>query len=255
MKIKHLVMLLCIALFLSAPVSAASKKTVYVLTKVVIANSENTGYNRTINYKYTDGGLIESEKSKGLSETSTYTYSHSYKYDENNNLISDKYTHDNVTGKTKFYYKNNKVYKAKVPNWNYVMGGASYDGTYSVNKYKWNGENQVAVAYGKYNTESIFRFDALGRKYWEHYNNERVLIYDSNGFCIKDWNGGLERNWTIKKFKGTRLLEADWVQNTYRGTFTAKYTYKKIKVDKKVAKKVKLQQASIIINGRPLEMI
>lgn len=248
-RIRYLFLfLLCI--LIAVPTSAASKKTVYVLTKAVITNSERDVYNYTETFEYTADGLIK-KRTKNYSDE---TFVKSYKYNKTKNLTEYKYKTDRYTAVTKFKYKKGKVYKALVPNID-LLPDKTYgpDGTYETRKYKWKGENKVVVSYSR--GSSTHEYDSLGRKYSEPYNNSRVLVYDSNGFCIKDYNGGLERNWTIKKAKGGRLLEADWVQYTYRGTFTAKYTYKKLKVNADLAEKIRLQQASLIIEGRQLETI
>ena len=223
----------------------ASKKTVYVLTKLSTTSNDGSGeFTWGYNYKYNADGLLVRYGSIGAPSSTyikiaydgtapkrrvAYGVTEKYACDKKGRITKCVYTTgDDPSSQTKnvktfAYDSKGRIEKAKY-TMEYGSGDESHTST-QVSTYKHDGKGRVSSC----KTESVYDGDTS--------SSTLKYTYDKKGNLTKISNGSYD---SVNKYKDGRLDSRTAWGSTY------KYKYAAMKVDASVAAKVKKQQWAIL---------
>lgn len=231
-----------------ARVQAASKKSVYVVTKIKVMEGKSK---TTIKLTYNKTGLLKTIDSPIVDEKSIETFT----YNKNNQLI--KMVDDSV-----FHgEKNHSVFKYSWKKGRKVSKTEIYDGNPILLKYTYNSKGQIVSETGgmggkttyKYKMGQVFKSDNEQLHYkanldkkgnatsWTRtYYNKNEKKSEKIGYCNARFT---YKSGRVKKL--TKTFKNNPMQDKER-TQTRTFIYKKISVPKKLADSIADQQWKLI---------
>jgi len=220
---------------------AASKKTVYVITKIAITNSSGTTID-SYTYKYNKHGLVKKRAMKSYGDTIESKY---YTYNKAKQITKcvTKDSRGKKDSVEKYTYKKGILAKMKY-TWYIVDTKGKKTYTFDENGTlvkeeggNSDGSNQYVGTY-KYYSNGLMKSQ-------KGFMENKKFKYDKKGKCVKEYSDGR----LFMKYKNTyvsksskRLKSVRWYNKDFHKYGYFKFTYKKMKVSKADAKLVKKQQ-------------
>ena len=243
--------MLCVALSPQMSVLAKGKESIYALTgKTRVCRENGTDkeyYKSTSYYSYNDTGMLIKETHKG-NDNITIAYS----YDDNNNIVKIKERNKTSTIKYDTFGKvKNKTIKHRYGNDEKYKYTLNDDGNI-ISKKCVSSEDQETVSY-KVDKKGHFKTSTV--KYNGDEGTRYKYSYDSKGYLIKSecFINGSTDAWEIvdyeNSYKDDLLSEQTSYSNVDMAYTVDTFEYKRIKVDAKLAQKVKDQQWAILNQG------